>query len=314
MKSVLFGIAASFFFALTFVLNRSMALSGGSWVWSAALRYFFMLPLLAVLLAPGGGLGRPIRELRENPLPWIVWSFVGFGLFYAPLCFAAAYGPSWLVAATWQVTIVAGAFLSPLFREKVSQGKSGRARSGARHRVPLRVLVFSAAILAGVVLLQIREPTGSPAGSRPIFALVVLIAAFSYPLGNRKTMELAAGRLSAMQRVFAMTLASLPFWVLLAAGGLGFAGPPEPSQYLQTFVVALGSGVIATVLFFRATDRVRSDMRRLAAVESTQAGEVLFALLGGSFLFGDPLPDAIGLAGIALVIIGMILNGFLNAL
>lgn len=87
MKKALFaGILASFFFAFTFILNRSMHLGGGSWVWSACLRYYFTLPILwAVLLFQGkGGLGRIFREIRRQPLTWLWWSTVGFGSSSAP--------------------------------------------------------------------------------------------------------------------------------------------------------------------------------------------------------------------------------------
>ena len=47
---------------------------------------------------------------------------------------------------------------------------------------------------------------------------------------------------------------------------------------MQTFIVALFAGVIATVLFFWATDLVRSQPENLAAVEATQSGAVFFAL------------------------------------
>ena len=49
-KALGYGILASFFFAFTFILNRSMNLGGGYWLWSACLRYLFMLPMLAVLV------------------------------------------------------------------------------------------------------------------------------------------------------------------------------------------------------------------------------------------------------------------------
>ena len=119
MKKALFaGILASFFFAFTFILNRSMHLGGGSWVWSACLRYYFTLPILwAVLLFQGeGGLGRIFREIRRQPLTWLWWSTVGFGLFYAPLSLGSQYGEAWLTAATWQVTIVAGVLLTSAVR------------------------------------------------------------------------------------------------------------------------------------------------------------------------------------------------------
>ena len=49
-KGILLGLLASFFFAFTFLLNRSMHLSGGSWVWSASLRYLFTFPIFALLV------------------------------------------------------------------------------------------------------------------------------------------------------------------------------------------------------------------------------------------------------------------------
>ena len=50
---------------------------------------------------------------------------------------------------------------------------------------------------------------------------------------------------------------------------------------LPMLAVALFSGVIATILFFKATDLVKENLRQLAVIEATQSGEVLFTLLGG---------------------------------
>ena len=30
--------------------------------------------------------------MKNNPKEWLVWSIIGFGLFYAPLSFAGAFG------------------------------------------------------------------------------------------------------------------------------------------------------------------------------------------------------------------------------
>ncbi|MGL5513812.1 MAG: multidrug resistance efflux transporter family protein, partial [Sporomusa sp.] len=103
MRVIIIGILASLFFASTFVLNRAMDLSGGSWIWSAALRFFFTLPFLLSIVAIRRNLRPLLAELKAQPASWLIWSTVGFGLFYAPLCFAAAYGTGWLVAATWQI-------------------------------------------------------------------------------------------------------------------------------------------------------------------------------------------------------------------
>ena len=46
--------------------------------------------------------------------------------------------------------------------------------------------------------------------------LPILVAAFCYPLGNRKLMTLCPAELSTMERVFGMVLCSIPFWLIVA--------------------------------------------------------------------------------------------------
>lgn len=140
----------------------------------------------------------------------------------------------------------------------------------------------------------------------------VLIASFAYPLGNRKTMELCEDRLDVFQRILGMTLASLPFWLAVALYGLADAGLPSSSQAGQSVIVALSSGIVATVLFFRATDMVRGSMSGLAAVEATQSLEVLFALLGEMLILASPLPSLLSWVGIAVIIAGMALHSLFS--
>lgn len=299
MKKALFaGILASFFFAFTFILNRSMHLGGGSWVWSACLRYYFTLPILwAVLLFQGkGGLGRIFREIRRQPLTWLWWSTVGFGLFYAPLSLGSQYGEAWLTAATWQVTIVAGVLLTPLFG----------------HWIPMRQLGWSMVILVGIFVLQASTAAELRFEELAQALLPILLAAVCYPLGNRKLMQYCPPEISTLERVFGMTLCSMPFWLVLGAWGVGAVGLPSAGQVIQSVGVALFSGVAATLLFFWATDQVRRNPRQLALIEATQSGEVVFSLLGGVLLLGDPLPGALGLAGLCLIVGGMV-GGSLSA-
>jgi drug/metabolite transporter (DMT)-like permease len=143
--------------------------------------------------------------------------------------------------------------------------------------------------------------------------LPVILAAFSYPLGNRKMMEVCSNRLNTFQRVFGMTVCSMPFWMIISFSGIVSVGWPSKGQVVQSLIVAVFSGIIATVLFFKATDLVNSDTHKLAVVESTQSGEVIFTLLGGVFIFHDKIPTFLGFAGIVLVVIGMILNSFVNS-
>ena len=109
-----------------------------------------------------------------------------------------------------------------------------------------------------------------------------------------------------------MTLCSMPFWILLSIFGDIDNGLPTESQLLQTFLVAIFSGVIATLLFFSATDIVRTDPKALAAIEATQAMEVIFTLLGEIILLHAALPNSYSCMGIRLVVIGMILHSRSN--
>ena len=299
MKAIFLGVLASFFFAVTFVLNRAMNLSGGSWIWSAALRYFFMAPPLLVIVAVRKNLKALLLDLVKRPWLWLGWSTVGFGLFYAPLCFSSVYGPAWLVASMWQITIVAGSLLAPFLTEGQARGK-----------IPLKGLWISFIILAGVGVIQSQQFQHLAVREIVLGVLPVIVAAFAYPLGNRKMMAACGESLDTFQRVLGMTLASLPFWLLLSLYGLKSVGLPSGGQVGQSLIVALSSGVVATILFFKATDLSRRDLHKLAAVEATQSGEIIFSLAGEILILNGSYPNLMSLLGIGFVILGMILHSF----
>lgn len=307
MRPIIYGVLASFFFAFTFVLNRAMDVAGGHWIWSASLRYIFMVPFLFLIVAKRSSLTKLFSHMRSYPGPWVLWSFTGFVLFYAPLSFAAAYGPGWLIAGTWQVTIIAGSLLVPLFYERVIT-PNGTIR--VRGKLPRKGLFLSCIILVGVAVMQIEHAKSISQAELLLGILPVVLAAFAYPLGNRKMMEVCGEDIDAYQRVLGMTLASMPFWLLLAGIGWTVAGPPSMGQTMQSVVVAVSSGVIATILFFAATDMVRGDTHKLAAVEATQSGEVLFALFGEMLILSTPRPTFWSWIGMLLVVLGMVLHSF----
>lgn len=85
--------------------------------------------------------------------------------------------------------------------------------------------------------------------------LPVVVASFAYPLGNRKMMQICGERVDTYQRVLGMTICSMPFWMLLSITALVVDGAPSQSQVFQTSLVAIFSGICATVLFFRATEK-----------------------------------------------------------
>ncbi|ANI28813.1 membrane protein [Yersinia entomophaga] len=305
MRAIFYGLAASFFFAFTFILNRAMDLSGGSWIWSAALRFIFMAPMLWLLVMMRGQLRQSLSHLRQYWSGYLLWSTVGFGLFYAPLSLAGSYGEGWLVAGSWQITIIAGSLLIPLFKQQIATEQGLQTRRG---KIPFKGLRWSLLILIGVGLMQWQHAQSLNLQQTLWCLLPVTLAAFMYPLGNRKMMAICQGEVNTLQRVLNMTLASLPFWILLSAVGVYQVGWPSQGQVEQSLLVALFSGVIATLLFFAATNLVKQDYSRLAAVEATQSGEVLFALLGEMVWLAAPLPTSLSLAGIGLVIIGMIIH------
>jgi drug/metabolite transporter (DMT)-like permease len=309
LQPIVLGICAAFFFAFTFILNRAMELSGGSWIWSASLRYIFMIPFLLLIVIRRGNLRPLLQEIKKRPGIWLLWSFVGFGLFYAPLSFAAAYGPGWLIAGTWQITIISGSLLVPLFYETV-QTSTGPVK--IRGKIPFKGLAMSLIILLGVAVMQLQHAYELSVKEVLIGILPVIIASFAYPLGNRKMMEVCGGRLDAYQRVLGMTLASLPFWLLLSVYGLATVGTPSTGQTIQSIMVAISSGVIATVLFFQATDMVKGNMQKLAAVEATQSIEVLFAVAGEVLLLSAPFPSSVSWGGMFFVMVGMVLHSYVS--
>jgi drug/metabolite transporter (DMT)-like permease len=288
------GLLSALFFSVSFVVNHGMALGGGAWEWSASLRFLMSLPVFALIVAVRGGLPAVWRALGEAPVRWLLWSTVGFGLFYAPICFAAEFAPGWVVASTWQVTIVCGMLVAPLLY-----------RDRERRRVPLLGLGLSGLVLAGVGLTVLEAP-GGVSGRVLVGIAAVLVAAVAYPVGNRKSMELAGDGLDTFQRLLALSLASLPWWIGIAVVGVVRGGPPSGGQVASTAVVALSSGVIATALFFAATSRVRDDPLRLAAVEATQAGEVMFVALAEPLVLSTAPPGPVAWVGIAVITLGVL--------
>ena len=294
------GLCSGLFFSSTFVLNRLMSLEGGHWIWSASLRYVFMILFLLIVIRFVQG-RKTLQELLklffEHWLFWTVAGSIGFGCFYALLCFSADYAPAWVIAATWQLTIIASLFVLMLF---------------GRH-FPKRIWLFSAIIVVGVGLINTSHISVFHFDEFVKGAFPVLIAAFCYPFGNQLVWESKHGHRyfpkidsplvdNAFNKVLLLSLGSLPFWLVLIL----FINPPMPStgQVLNTSLVALLSGLVATTLFLLARHQAHKSSE-LAAVDATQASEVIFALLGEMLFLGAKLPNAQAWFGISLVFVGL---------
>ena len=122
LRRVALGILAALFFSSTFVLNRAMSLAGGHWAWTASLRFGYMLLFLILILwgtRGWGALAQVWQVFRAHWFFWIVAGSIGFGVFYALITFSAAYAAGWVVATTWQITILATPVVLLFFGRKV---------------------------------------------------------------------------------------------------------------------------------------------------------------------------------------------------
>lgn len=301
IRPMLLGLAAGLFFSTTFVLNRAMSLEGGHWYWTAALRYGFMVLLLGIGLAAAKGPGYAWRVVMEWRRHWLFWTMsgsIGFGCFYALLCFAADFAPGWVVATTWQLTIIATLVVLRLF--------GGRFAG--------RIWLYALVVFAGVAVVNLSNVTLNNLQLLLLGSLPVLAAAVCYPLGNQLVWEARRGNRhlpvidadlvdNSFAKVLLLSLGSLPFWLMLYCWVP--AGAPTSGQILNTGLVALFSGAIATTLFLHARGSAM-NASQLAAVDATQASEVLFALAGEIVVLHAPLPNFLGLTGMVVTILGLI--------
>ena len=290
------------FFSSTFILNRVMSIEGGHWVWSASLRYVYMVLFLILSLPIFQGWKAPRQIFRLFLQNWRFWIFsgsIGFGCFYALICFSADHAPGWIIATTWQLTIIASLLVL------ISFGRS----------FPKKTWIFSSIVFTGVLMVNLSHIATSDIKEVSMGGLPVLIAAFCYPVGNQLVWEARNGNKNLpdiqspyidnpFNKVLLLSLGSLPFWGLL----LLITAPPPPSrgQLFNTALVALLSGICATSLFLFARGKSRRASE-LAAVDATQSSEVIFTMTGEILLLSSPLPNAIAFAGIILVFSGFAL-------
>ena len=301
IKLISLGILSGAFFSVTFILNEVMSLEGGHWLWSASLRYVFMIFFLTIIVLFTGGvkqLQSVLKLFNNHWLFWIIAGSIGFGGFYTLICFSADFSPGWVVAATWQFTVVASLFVLMLF---------GRS-------FPRRIWFFSLLIFIGVTLVNLSHIEAFDLKVLLSGSLPVLVAAFCYPFGNQLVWEAKNGNNKKVPRikspllnnvfnkVLLMTLGSLPLWIVLVL--IIHPSAPSSAQIFNTSLVALFSGVFATSIFLFARN-LASNSGELAAIDATQSSEVFFALLGGIAFLKSETPNMVSIMGLLLILIGL---------
>lgn len=152
MKAISIGVLGALFFSITFILNHAMSSDGGSWLFSASLRFIFMFPFLFVIVMFKQRHHLIVLHIKQHFWMWLLWSSFGFVFFYVPITFVSNYSPGWLISATWQFTIICGLLLAPFFYEYIQYEQK---TIKVRERVSWRSLGTSSMTVLGVIIVQI---------------------------------------------------------------------------------------------------------------------------------------------------------------
>ncbi len=298
MTAVLLGLLASACFSVTFIVNRAIGVAGGHWVWTATLRYAWVLLMLGAWFGIRGRLPAVLEAFRREWRFWVVAGSVGYGIFYTGLAYASTLAPGWVVACTMQATILATPLVLRWF--------------GARVR--LHGLALLGLIFFGIVLVNLEHRDESGVG-RLSAVLPVLVAAFAFPVGSQLLQEARNGgrgwipRLDdavtadAAARVLLMTLGSVPYWGLVLL--VPHPTVPSSGQVAGAAIVALLATVVGSSIFLQARNSVGRDANRIAVVDATQAAYTVFSLGGEVAFLGAVLPGPLGVAGLLLVVGGL---------
>lgn len=303
-KIIFFGILAAFFFSSTFAINRWLNVDeGGHWFWTACLRYVYVFIYLSLISITFNGLESYKQTVKCFFLYWYFWIFaggIGFGMFYLLLCYAASYSAGWVLATTWQLTIIMTPIVIFILGNKVS----------------IHGIIFLIAMFVGILFVNYEEFSSIfLINSKSI--VPIALAAFCYPLGNTLCKYACEGRFhkipidkfyiskNVFSQIILMTLGASPILFLV---GL-FVIPPLPtnSQLFSTAFIALSTGVIATSLLYKARQLSGNNSFALSAADGTQAAEAPLALFWEWLFFNGTLPSYVGYFGLSLVILGIVL-------
>lgn len=281
VRSSLLGILSTLFLSTGLIVNSLNTFHGAHWAWTASLRFLLLLPVLTALLLLRGKLGPLLSTLRRMPGTFLLWGNLCFGGYYALLSYAIRLAPGWLVTAGFMTTVLAGLLLSPfIYRDH-------------RAVISKKALLLSVLLVVCLFTLQLGRIEGVALSHMGLGIALSLVAAFLWPLGNRKlllALENEHVQLDPMQRVLGMTIGSLPMLIALSVWGYLSSGAPTTMQLESSFVAVLFSGVLGGVLFYKAMQMAGQNKMALLTVEATQIFGVLFTLLGEMLFKGVPWP------------------------
>ncbi|MBC8753572.1 multidrug resistance efflux transporter family protein [Kordia sp. YSTF-M3] len=301
-KILLYGFLAALFFSSTFAINKWLNVEMlGHWYWTASLRYIYVFLLINIIILIKNGSYSLLRTYKcyfQNILFWNMAGGIGFGIFYLCLCYAASYSDGWVLASTWQTTILFTPVVLFLLKE----------------RIKLHGVLYLIVMFIGVLLINnYAFKTIDDAFFNSI--IPILIAAFSYPLGNTLCKFACEGKYEKisihkygiskdpLNQILIMVLGALPLIFIV-----GFiVNPTQPTIYQlkYIFIIAILTGVIATYFLYKARKIANKDGTALAFADGTQSIESPLALFWGFILFNEQLPNLSGWIGLILLTLGM---------
>lgn len=292
---LLIGLLSSLFFSATFIINKMISIDGGHWFYSASLRYMYTIFFISILLIGFKGFDffkSVLLEYKNNISFWTISGTIGFGIFYAMICYAAEFSPAWILVTTWQLTIFASIFVLAIFGNKVS-----------------KVTIFSTIlVLSGITIVNLSHFDASNISAVLYSAIPVVIAAFAFPFGNQLVWQEKKKRdvpvlNNAFAKVFLLTLGSSPLWFILFL--FLDVGTPSISQLQNVAMISILSGVIATSLFLYVRNKANTASK-IMIVDATISAEVLFTLLAEVLFLNAVMPSALGLTGILITIFALV--------
>lgn len=294
------GLIAAIFYSATFLLNRSISLDGGHWYWSATLRFFYTLSFLSfgfILFKGFSYYKEIIKEYINHFKFWTVAGSIGFGVFYTFICYAAEFSPAWVIATTWQITIIASLFVLSFFGQKIKKS----------------IWFFTIVIFIGITLVNLSHIDFDNLEALFLGFLPILVAAFAFPIGNQLVYmeKIKRGKdkgeknllNNTFVKVFLLTLGSAPLWIILSFTP---TSTPTLSQHIDVAMISFLSGIIASSIFLYARSKANTPAK-LMAVDATQSGDVIFTLIAEMLFLGALFPNMIGVLGILITFLGLII-------
>lgn len=245
-----------------------------------------------------------ISVMKKIPLTFMLWGNLGFGGYYALLSYAIGLAPGWLVTAAFMTTCLAGILIAPFVYDD--------------HRALIlkRPFLLSSLLVISLITMQFdRLSHLQHVHAFALSILLALLAAFLWPLGNRKLMlklEKSNLSLNPMQRVLGMTIGGLPILIALAIYGYFSAGAPSSLQLRSSFIAVILSGVIGSILFYKAIQMVSKNQLALLTVEATQVTGVIFTLLGEMIFKGISWPGLYGNIGFGIMMASLVCYALLS--